>query len=130
MLEIKVLSLIVNELANLTIRRDRNYYRLQLTIKTKELNNLNLHYFINYLMVNDKNLFNYDNSNERYYVYGSKVIDLLELIYTKQYLFSKNLYNKITKILNNKELFTRSSGKKYTKEELIRLEQLHKEINE
>ena len=132
MLELKVLALIINELANLTIRRDRNYYRLQLTIKTKDINNTYLDYFISDLNNNNNYLFNYDNSNERYYVYGSKVIELLELIQNIKVIdvFNNNLFVKQYKIMQNKELFTRSSGKKLTEEELTRLEQLHKEINE
>lgn len=133
MLELKVLALIINELANLTIRRDRNYYRLQLTIKTKDINNNYLNYFIKNLDNRDRSnyLFNYDNSNERYYVYGSKVIELLELIQNIKVIdvFNNNLFVKQYKIMQNKELFTRSSGKKLTEEELTRLEQLHKEFN-
>lgn len=133
MLELKVLALIINELANLTIRRDRNYYRLQLTIKTKDINNNYLNYFIKNLDNRDRSnyLFNYDNSNERYYVYGSKVIELLELIQNTKVIdvFNNNLFVKQYKIMQNKELFTRSSGKKLTEEELTRLEQLHKEFN-
>ena len=133
MLELKVLALIINELANLTIRRDRNYYRLQLTIKTKDINNNYLNYFIKNLDNRDRSnyLFNYDNSNERYYVYGSKVIELLELIQNIKVIdvFNNNLFVKQYKIMQNKDLFTRSSGKKLTEEELTRLEQLHKEFN-
>ena len=122
----------VNEVADLTIRRDRTYYRLQLTIKEDKINNLSLSAFIdNFNALDTNNLFNYDFSNKRYYAYGSKVIELLELIYSNYcyILLDFKLNEKVSKLLDNKELFTRSSGKKLTEEELTRLEQLHKELN-
>lgn len=133
MLDIKILSLIINEVASLSIRRDRNYYRLCLYIYTNKLNTNNcidLSTFIQLFTINDNDyLFKYDIRNYRYYAYGSNVIKILKLL-DNDYLLDTKMYFKVKDILENKELFTRTKGTKYTAEELVNLEEIYKYFNE
>lgn len=124
------MSLIVNNCSTLNIRRDKHHYRLDFYINKNKIYNLELNKLISKVTKDLK--FYYDVKNNKYYLHGKNVIKLLELfeqLNIINYLVPNNFNNKVAIVLNNKQLFTRSSGKKLTEEELIALEQLSKEIS-
>lgn len=130
-LEVKVLTLIINEIGHLTIRRDTKYYRLQLIINSKDFGAYTIKEIIDQAKYKPYDfVFNYDNSNGRYYIYGTGVIRLLELINNELLSGSRSLLkNRAYEVMQHKELFTRSKGKKLTEEELNTLEQLHQQFS-
>ena len=128
MLEKKVLNVIINEIGNIGIRKDKHYYRLYLFLNCNKFSNVYLEEFcLNVTNNVHEHYFRYDKKNNRYYVYGNRCIELLEVIedsnmdYFLGSTFNKNLFT----VLANKDLFTRKSGKKYNEYELARLHKLY-----
>lgn len=125
-LELKVLATIIDEIGIITLNKNVNTYKLCLYIKYTDFPSTFYYYFIGDINEHGNYWFNKDNTNNRYYIYGSKVITLLELI--KHNYFNINNEYKIKLLLLNKHLFTRSKGKKLTKEELEQLANLYTEL--
>lgn len=124
-LELKVLATIIDEIGIITLNKNVNTYKLCLYIKYNNFSNWILDNFVRYFYINDNYLFNKDNTNNRYYIYRSKVITLFELL--KDQSLHK-IYDKVDLVLDYKHLFTRSKGKKLTKEELEQLANLYTEL--
>ena len=130
-LELKLLAVIINELADIKLNKNNNKYQLCLFIKRNKLDNLYLVNFLKTLWLDEENadnLFNYDESNNRYYIYGSKVIKLFGLLPIYEF-FNKVNSTKVLTLLNNKNLFNKNRRSPLTEEEIKTLEEVRTLLN-
>jgi hypothetical protein len=128
MLDLKLLTLIINEVGKLTLRRDKQHYRLELSIKAKDLRVQSLDELV--IDIKLDYLFDYFHSTKSYHLYNNRLVALLEQLDSCTYLLNEYNYKKIKHILTNKQLFTRHGGQRLTAEELNTLEQLYLEFKE
>lgn len=129
MFELELLNSIINNCTKLSLCTDKNHYRLNLTINKNKIFNVDintlLHYFNNKYNVNFK--LNYDNKNNRYYLQGKSAVNLLEFLYQNSIISNEHneFTDKVNLVIDNKDLFTRSKGKKLTENEYNRLAELY-----
>lgn len=125
MFETNLLSLIVNNCGYLSVRKDKQHYRLDFIIYKSKVYNLELNELLNKITTECKFYFN--PKTNRYYLHGKNAIKALELLDTLGVITKEHtdFTNKVDTVLSNKELFTRSKGKKLTTEELIKLKELY-----
>lgn len=131
MLDLKLLTLIINEVGNLTLRTDSQHYKLELIIKAKDLRQTTLDELV--IDIKLDYLFKYCHSSKDYRLYSTKLIKLLEQLDQLQelnILLNKEMFTKFDLILDNRDLFTRPKGKRLAEEELAALEELHLQFKE
>lgn len=126
MFETNLLTAVINECAKLSVRKDKEHYRLDLLLYKNKIYNLDLNDLLS--KITNECKFYYDVKNNKYYLHGKnaiKALELLEQLNVIDYYVPNEFNNKVAAVLNNKELFTRSSGKKRTKDEVAKLEELY-----
>ena len=125
MFESNLLNLVIKNNSKLSVRKDKQHYRLDFYVSKRKLYDLDLNSLLN--KVNKDCKFLYNAKTNKYYLHGKNAIKVLELLQetdiTSVY-HSDSFSHKVNTVLNHKQLFTRSSGKKLTEEELIKLEEL------
>ena len=125
MFESNLLNVLIQNCSSLSVRKDKQHYRLDFYVSKKKLYDLDLNSLLN--KVNKDCKFLYNAKTNKYYLHGKNAIKVLELLQetdiTSVY-HSDSFSHKVNTVLNHKQLFTRSSGKKLTEEELIKLEEL------
>lgn len=125
MFESNLLNLVIQNCSTLSVRKDKQHYRLDLYVSKKKLYNLDLNILLSKVDTNCK--FLYNAKTNKYYLHNKNAIKVLELLQETDVInvyHSDSFSHKVNTVLNNKQLFTRSSGKKLTEEELTKLEEL------
>lgn len=134
MFETNLLNTVINETATLSVRKDKQHYRLDLYVSKKKLYDLDLNNLLSKVANEVPSLrgkdckFLYNAKTNKYYLHNKNAIKVLELLQLETNVpvvyHSDSFSHKVNTVLNNKELFIRSKGKRLTEQELTKLEEL------